>query len=310
MSGRFTVLASGSSGNAALLETPGFGLLIDCGLHPRVLTARLREIGATWDSINAVLLSHTHSDHWKPLLLADLRSRKIPLYAHPQQCDFLTTATPTYEHLARAGLICNYRNDHVFALTQSLSVRPIQVSHDSDPTFAFRIDLNDAAGLSWSVGYASDLGCGSVELIEAFAGVDVLALEYNHDLTLEQASRRPRFLVDRVLSNRGHLSNSQAAELTRSIVKASENRIPHHLVQLHLSRECNRPELSLVAGQAVFAELSPTTEVVVARQDTVAKSIVLHEQPMSAMSSIADTTGATGKRFGLTHQPPLPGFET
>src|SRR5262249_40583543 len=91
MTGRFTVLASGSSGNAALLESNGFGLLIDCGLHPRILSARLREVGASWDAINAVILTHTHSDHWKDLTLADLRSRKIPFHAHAET----PVSTPT-----------------------------------------------------------------------------------------------------------------------------------------------------------------------------------------------------------------------
>src|SRR5258707_600184 len=81
--------------------------------------------------------------------------------------------------------------------------RRIRVSHDSDPTFAFRIDAHDSPGLAWAVGYASDLGCGSDELVAAFAGVDVLALEYNHDVKLERRSPRPKFLVDRVLSDSG-----------------------------------------------------------------------------------------------------------
>jgi len=89
MSGRFTVLASGSSGNAALLEANGFGLLIDCGLQPRTLTDRLREINVGWDKISAVILTHTHGDHWKDRTLADLRSRKIPLYAHAEHFEQL-----------------------------------------------------------------------------------------------------------------------------------------------------------------------------------------------------------------------------
>ena len=104
MTARFTVLASGSSGNAALVETDGFGLLIDCGIHPRMLTARLAEVGSSWRKISAVILTHTHGDHWKDLMLADLRSRKIPLYAHPAQHDFLATAAPAYESLDRAKL--------------------------------------------------------------------------------------------------------------------------------------------------------------------------------------------------------------
>src|SRR6478736_6285046 len=99
MMGRFTVLASGSSGNAALLECNGFGLLIDCGLPPRVLGLRLREVGASWDSVNAVILTHTHSDHWKDFTLADMRSRRIPLYAHPWQFDHLATAARSFDPL-------------------------------------------------------------------------------------------------------------------------------------------------------------------------------------------------------------------
>src|SRR5262245_54298052 len=179
MTGRFTVLASGSSGNAALLEANGFGLLIDCGLHPRMLTSRLREVGASWDAVHAVILTHTHSDHWKDLTLADLRSRKIPFYAHAAHLDHLSTAAHSFDALHRAKLTRAYRPDRPFELAPGLITRAVRVSHDSDPTFAFRIDQHDGADLAWAVGYASDLGCGSPELVTAFAGVDVLALEFN-----------------------------------------------------------------------------------------------------------------------------------
>lgn len=104
MTGRFTVLASGSSGNAALVEANGFGLLIDCGLPPRVLGARLAEVGASWEKVHAVVLTHTHGDHWKDLTLADLRSRKIPLWAHPAQFDHLASCAASFDSLHRAGL--------------------------------------------------------------------------------------------------------------------------------------------------------------------------------------------------------------
>ena len=64
MSLRFTVLASGSSGNASLIEADGFGLLLDAGLGPRILGGRLRQIGLSWSHVHAALLTHTHSDHW------------------------------------------------------------------------------------------------------------------------------------------------------------------------------------------------------------------------------------------------------
>lgn len=314
MTGRFTVLASGSGGNAALLEANGFGLLIDCGLHPRLLTARLAEVGATWASVHAVILTHTHGDHWKDLTLADLRSRKIPLYAHPAQFDHLAAAAAAYDPLHRAGLTHSYQADHPLTLAPGLVVRPVRVSHDSDPTFAFRIDGHDpaAAGPAWSVGYASDLGCGSDELVAAFAGVDVLALEYNHDVRLERRSPRPKFLVDRVLGDSGHLSNEQAARLTAEIAGRSGDGFPGHLVQLHLSRDCNRPELASATGRAALAPLNPKSEVITARQDVAARSIALVRRPDSARRLAPRAAPGTTTPFPAarpTFQPKLPGFD-
>jgi phosphoribosyl 1,2-cyclic phosphodiesterase len=310
MTARFTVLASGSSGNAALLETPNFGLLIDCGLHPRMLATRLAEVGASWAKVNGVILTHTHSDHWKDLTFADLRSRKIPLWAHPAHHDHLATASPSFESLDRATLTRAYQADHPHEIAPGLVVRPVRVSHDSDPTFAFRIDGHEGGELAWSVGYASDLGCYTPELIDLFAGVDVLALEYNHDVKLERASPRPKFLVDRVLGDCGHLSNEQAAELTVAIAARSGAGFPHYLVQLHLSRDCNRPELASATGRAALARLNPKTEVITATQDGAAKSIPLVRRPDTGRRLAArDAAFLPPPPRRAPVQPTLPGFE-
>jgi ribonuclease BN (tRNA processing enzyme) len=298
MTARFTVLASGSRGNAALLQVDGFGLLIDCGLHPQVLTARLAAVGATWRSVQAVILTHTHGDHWNDRMLADLRSRHIPLWAHPDQLAYLAGVAPSYATLDRAGLTRSYRADRPHELAPGLVVRPLRVSHDSQPTFAFRIDGHDspqapgsplapdpsqardcataaADGPAWSLGYASDLGCWTAELVEAFAGVDVLAVEFNHDVALERASSRPRPLVQRVLGDQGHLSNDQAAAFTAAVAARSARGLPGYLVQLHLSRDCNRPELAAAAGHAALAGLNPGGEVITTSQDFVSRSLTL-----------------------------------
>jgi phosphoribosyl 1,2-cyclic phosphodiesterase len=291
------------------LETDGFGLLIDCGLHPRMLTGRLQEIGSGWDRIHAVVLTHTHGDHWKDLTLADLRSRKIPLYAHQAQLDQLSTSSASFESLRKAGLARTYADGQPIEFARGFVLSPVRVSHDSDPTFAFRINGQDADGIAWAVGYASDLGCGSPELVEAFAGVDVLALEYNHDVRMERRSRRPQFLVERVLSDCGHLSNDQAAELTAAIAARSGDGFPGHLVQLHLSRECNRMELASAIGRAALAGLNPKTAVVTARQDVAARTIHLSRRPDSDLRVAARTTGTVRPVRRATTQPSLPGFE-
>jgi phosphoribosyl 1,2-cyclic phosphodiesterase len=308
MTARFTVLASGSSGNASLLELDGFGLLIDCGLHPRFLAARLQSVGASWDRVSAVVLTHTHTDHWKDATLGELRGRRIPLYAHPDHFARLGTAAASFAAFESARLTREYADGRVIEFAPGLTCLPLRVSHDAEPTFAFRIEgHDDQAGPAWAIGYASDLGCGSPELVAAFAGVDVLALEYNHDELMERSSSRPRFLVDRVLGDLGHLSNRQAAELTAAIAARSGDGFPGHLVQLHLSRDCNRPELAAVAGREALVALNPAAEVITAKQDVAARSITLCRRPNSAGRAVARGKPAPVRR--RTVQPSLPGFD-
>lgn len=305
---RFTVLASGSGGNASLLEYDGFGLLVDCGLHSRFLTSRLQSVNANWDRVSAVVLTHTHTDHWKDTALADLCARRIPLYGHKQHFAYLERAAKSFPALRAAGLAREYGPGVPIELTPRLSCLPLRVSHDSVPTFGFRIDGRDGEPHpAWSVGYASDLGCGSPELIEAFAGVDVLALEYNHDELMERQSTRPRFLVDRVLGDLGHLSNKQAAELTAAIAGRSGEGFPGHLVQLHLSKDCNRPELAAVAGREALVVLNPAAEVITAKQDVAAKTIVLARRANSEGRAVPRVNRPAPKR--RTAQPSLPGFD-
>lgn len=310
MTARFTVLASGSSGNAALLEANGFGLLIDCGIHARFLSARLAAIGRSWEHVHAAVLTHTHGDHWKDTCIADFRSRKIPLYAHPKHLNQLGTAAPSFGPLKAAGFTRTYADGERFEIAPGLSATPVWVSHDSDPTFAFRFDYADADGLAWSVGYASDLGVASAELVAAFAGVDVLAVEYNHCERLERASTRPAFLVKRVLGDEGHLSNRQAAEFTHAVAARSGPGFPSHLVQLHLSRDCNHPFLAESAGRNALAELNPSAVVLTAKQDAPARSIELARR-----SDAADRLAARAVEVApfparpRSAVPVLPGFE-
>lgn len=279
MTARLTVLASGSSGNATLLQVGDFGLLIDCGLNHRMLAARLAAVGASWDKVNAVVLTHTHGDHWKDLTFAHLRCLDIPVYVHADHLTHLNTAAPSFPPLRKAALVRTYDRGREIDLAPGLTAFPVWVSHDSEPTFAFRLDHADADGPAWSVGYASDLGCGSPELIEAFAGVDVLALEYNHDEQMERNSPRPAHLVQRVLGDTGHLSNRQAADLTRAIVRQSPTGALTHLIQLHLSRDCNHPSLAESAGRNALADLHPAASVITARQDVPCRSIALARRP-------------------------------
>jgi phosphoribosyl 1,2-cyclic phosphodiesterase len=313
MTARFTMLASGSGGNAALIEADGFGILLDFGLPAKELSTRLALAGSSWDRIKAVVLTHTHTDHWSGRVLANLRSHRIPLFAHETHLEHLEGASPSFAPLHRAKLTHAYDSGAEITFAPGLTARAVEVSHDSDPTFGFRFDFTDEHGIAWSVGYAADLGCASDELVEMFAGVDVLAVEYNHDEKMERNSPRPKFLIQRVLGDRGHLSNRQGADVTRAVAARSGPAFPQHLVQLHLSAECNHPLLAEAAGRNALADLNPAATVTVAKQHEPTRSIKLGRHRQSAHRRAARPSPVpshlTCAAPRAKAKPSLPGFE-
>ena len=101
-------------------------------------------------------------------------------------------------------------------------------------------------GFGGRVGYATDLGRVTDELVERFDGVGVLAIESNYDRRMQLESPRPAFLKGRIMGGRGHLSNDQALDAVRRVLDrcgATGSRPPQHVVLLHRSRQCNCPEL-------------------------------------------------------------------
>src|SRR5262245_31259392 len=117
---RFSVLASGSSGNASLIEVDGFGVLLDAGLGPRLLGARLTAIDRHWSHIHAVVLTHTHADHWNERTLLHLHRRGIPFYCHADHHGSLRYASPAFGELRSAQLVRDYEPGQPLALSPTL----------------------------------------------------------------------------------------------------------------------------------------------------------------------------------------------
>lgn len=265
---RFTVLASGSGGNASLLETDGFAALLDVGLGPRQLASRLAAVGSAWTRVRAVLLTHTHTDHWKDRTLARLAGHGIPLYCHAGHVASLSAWSPAFTSLHTAGLVHTYEEGRTIGLSSGLNCRPLAVRHDSGPTFGFRIEAaRDLFGAPAALGYVADLGSWTPELAGELLDVDALAVEFNHDVGLEYASGRSPHLIARVLGEEGHLSNEQAAGLVREVLLRSAPGRLRYVVQLHLSEQCNRPRLAVAAARHVFNALGCDTELHTASQN-------------------------------------------
>ena len=206
MSVTYHTLASGSAGNSALVRAGDTGVLIDIGMDERLIAHRLAATGHGWRDVNAVLLTHAHSDHWTDLSLAQIRRQKTLFYCHPDHELLIRRPDGEFAALRQAGLVRSFRDGEPIRLSELLTVTPVQVPHDSDPTFAFRIDGLSPEGQEWSLAHASDLGMCPQELFDVFRDVDLLALEFNHDVAMQRASGRPRRLIDRVLGDQGHLA--------------------------------------------------------------------------------------------------------
>jgi phosphoribosyl 1,2-cyclic phosphodiesterase len=279
MTATWTVLASGSRGNSSLLNVGESGLLIDLGMGPRQFDNRLQSAGFHWDRVRAVVLTHTHSDHWNESSLARLVDLRIPLFCHSGHAREIQLASRRFQNVQLAGLVKHYASGRPFRPVPGVRCQAFPVEHDGGPTFGFRIE-EDAGSTapSWAVGYATDLGSWDYAVASALANVDILALEFNHDVQLQVASGRARWLINRVLSDRGHLSNEQAARLVVESVRLSSSARIKHLIQLHLSGECNRPCLAAEAARNVITRLGLDVALHTAEQDRPGQTISLIRQ--------------------------------
>ena len=225
---RLTILGSGSAGNCAYLETDETRLLIDAGLSGRQVRQRLASIGRTPESLQAILVTHEHSDHIQGLAPLCARQR-IPLC-----CNRLTREA--IEAQLESRFDC-----HLFQTGQSFEVGDVTVD-----TFAVPHDAYDPVGFllrtpAGNIGFLTDLGHATQLVIQRVRTARVLILEANHDLKLLQDdTKRPWSVKQRILSRHGHLSNEAAAEAAEHIVTAELQ----HVYLGHLSRDCNRPELA------------------------------------------------------------------
>lgn len=265
MSVQFAVLASGSRGNATLVRSGGAGLLIDLGIGPRALESRLASVGSGWDHLAAAVLTHTHGDHVEENTLQALARRKVPLYCHEGHRPALARRAG-FAELDAAGLVRAY-DDRPFLTPAGHGVEPLELSHDGGPTFGFRIEAKPTRGARGvAIGYLADTGCWSAALAEQMTDVNLLAVEFNHDVDMQRRSRRSAALIARNLGDRGHLSNRQGAELVSAVLARSGRSTVRHLVLLHLSEQCNLPRLALGEARAAIRGTGRRVLVHAARQ--------------------------------------------
>jgi phosphoribosyl 1,2-cyclic phosphodiesterase len=247
---RVCVLGSGSGGNAVVVESAGRRLLLDAGFSCRELERRMKQVGLDPKGFDAVILTHEHEDHVRGAARFGGR-HDVPIYA--------TEGTLRGADLrgATAAPLREIRSGEPFEVP-GFHVEPFSIPHDAREPVGFVVE--DSAGRR--VGLASDLGSRSQLAWARLRELDLLLLEYNHDLEMLRNGPYPWHLKQRISSGHGHLSNRAAAEGMPDLLC---DRL-RFLVLYHLSRTNNLPALALAAAAEALARERAGAELVLSDQ--------------------------------------------
>ena len=227
----FCPIASGSSGNCIFIGDGGSSVLIDAGISAKRIEAGLNGIGHTSRDIDAILVTHEHSDHIKGLgILA--RRYGIPVYLTPGTAEALKGMLSLGK--IDEGLLMPVREDTAFSVG-SLKILPFRISHDAAQPVAYRVESGNKR-----CAVATDLGEFTDYTVRSLTDLDVLLIESNHDVRMLQAGPYPYYLKRRIMSEKGHLSNEDAGRILTKLLWDGMK----HVFLGHLSRENNFEELA------------------------------------------------------------------
>ncbi len=227
----FCSIASGSSGNCIYVGTGQTSVLVDVGLSGKRIEAGLNVLDRTTRDVDAILITHEHSDHIQGLgVLA--RKYGIPIYATAGTID----AASRMSQLGRMpeGLFQEIREDEDFFIGD-LKVLPFAISHDAAQPVGYRLENQGRA-----VGIATDMGVYSSYTIQRLKKLSALLIEANHDVNMLQVGRYPYYLKRRILGERGHLSNENAGQLLGQLLHDDLKAV----FLGHLSKENNYDKLA------------------------------------------------------------------
>ena len=231
---RFASLGSGSKGNATLVEWRETCVMIDCGFSIRDTVKRLEKLGKTPDCIDAILVTHEHSDHCKGV---------VPL-ASKYAIDVYVTAGCLRSRQADDKVFPHHIIDsHTAFQIGDLLVTPVPVPHDAREPVQYLFNSEDH-----QLGILTDVGSLTPHIESVYANCDGLLIEANHDLDMLYAGAYPEFLKDRVAGPWGHLNNQQTAKLLSAI----DQQRMQQLVIGHISEKNNSLEKVKTAVEAVI----------------------------------------------------------
>lgn len=237
---RLLSIASGSSGNCIYVGDDHTHILIDAGISKKRIEEGLNTIGLTISDLSAILITHEHIDHIGGLGVLT-RKCTAPVYATGGTIEGIFQ-TASLGRLDREQFVEIAENQCI--TIGDIKVDPMHISHDAAQPVAYRFFGHDK-----KIAVATDLGMITEENEEKLKGMDAILLEANHDVKMLQVGPYPYYLKQRILGNKGHLSNENAGRLLSRIVHDDLQ----HICLGHLSKENNMPAL---AYEAVRLEIT------------------------------------------------------
>ena len=242
-------LYSGSSGNAVYVKSDDTEILIDAGVSARAVENGLRSIGTSLNNIQAIFVTHEHSDHTKGL---EVISKKYHIPTH--------MTDPSARALIRdpkASLLGDlYLHPTNFTVKfGNTTVKAFPTPHDSAAAVGYSVEHRSTDGSSEKFGLATDIGCITDTLLSELSGADSVVIEANHDVEMLLAGPYPYHLKRRILSDFGHLSNDHSAKLAEYLAEHGTK----HFVLGHLSKENNYPPTAEATVRAALTDFSDIT---------------------------------------------------
>jgi len=262
-----SVLASGSRGNTAIVESSKARILVDAGISCRETFKRLKSLGLDPHAISAILITHEHSDHVYGLATL-ARKLKVPV--------FMTS--PTHQAWARSLRDESGETPEVAKLEIFSAGRPFQIADITVTPFTIPHDAADPVGFTFraegtKIAIATDLGYMPASICDHLRKCDVLIVESNHDLEMLRVGPYPWSVKQRVMSRVGHLSNESLAQFFARDYDGGAS----YIVLAHLSEQNNHPEIARQAAEnALGAQRTLLgNRVMLAGQDAPTESIRL-----------------------------------
>lgn len=236
----FCSLYSGSSGNSIFVSTSKAKILIDAGLSGIRIERALNDIGESLKNIDAIFVTHEHSDHIKGLGIVS-RKYDIPVYANELTWKAMESCIgPVKEHNIKIIT-------HDSVIINDMEIVNYKISHDAADARGYSI-----YGENKKVCIATDLGYFSDEVRKSISDADLILLESNHDIEMLKFGPYPYDLKRRILSNVGHLSNDDCGRAIVDIMNEKKKNI----ILGHLSKINNYPDLAFQTVISILKEES------------------------------------------------------